>query len=870
MALVMVVSMVAVGGIAAQPAEAQSSGIPAFEDDPKNLDTNEFLVDDDFESDENDGDQTFETIGGALSVAEAGETIYVANGDYDESVLVSKSVSLVGEGAGNDLTDGVVLESDGSGPALEIQADEADVTGMTILGNGTSAVSLTKGSPSENVKNLQFVDNIVAADGGQIGLESEPMNFGGPFNAPVNQIRDNQFTVKSGASADTLVFVGGSAAGTGSQQPGENLDPGEVSFLIEDNEFTTDFPTTPGATGVSLHFEATKGIVTGNQFPADGDGGPYEAIVAGNDNEFTANVMDSGGFGAGLVLAGGSGNFLASENTIENAGGPGVEIETQTSDVAIDTNLIRDNTGDGVAASTVTDLSVTNNDIENNDGDGVSVSNSTNVTVASNTGIVGNGGDGVNVATSSNVDVLGNNANDNGGTGIYVLSSGSVLVEGNNAEENDDDGIWVDSTEGTQVLDNFARENGFGHGIHASGSAGGLLIGSNTVVDHDLPQQMDDPVGILVDNVETGMVADNEVVNNIDGIRVNGADSAVGIERNLVDGYERGIAFESYNTEDPSYAVYNALLDDAEDVVNNEDDTVEAVLNYYGTGPNASDLHDVSDLAQVGGSGDVIYDPFLTANPVQAGSGNGVTESGDVDTAGTDNTREYAHELTLEGDGDGTASDALTIAFPAPVDGTVGEVFADLPAGTQVFAYNASADQWVQAGSISNQRVSALDAFVVTGLEGGEEATVAFEYDNNLAPQGKNLEEGWNLVGAPQKNTVSTAFSGIISSENSQVNGPVRDASDMPRFVDDTTAQREGADLWYESTEDASGDDFGTVIGDDLAGADSIVSPYSGYWVLVDADDTGDAFIGAATSSGASASTEVDDLQTSQTASQLV
>ena len=866
MALAMVVSMVAIGGIAAQPAAAQSG----FPSDADALQDNELLVDDDFQPGEvNDSDLVFETIQGAVDEAEStnpGTKIYVRTGDYDESVVVDNELELIGQ---QDPNDEVRVVADQGSPALEIEADRIDVSGMTFVGNGASAVLLTNGSSSDNVKSLDFVDNRVIADDGQIGFESQPMSFGEPYENPVNELRDNVFTVKNGENADTLVFIGGSAAGTGAQQPGAGLDPGEVSYLIEDNEFATDLFTTPGATGVSLHFEASQGVVTGNQFPADGDNGPYEVVVAGDGNEFTANLLDSGGFGAGLVLFTGSSDFLASQNTIENADGPGVLIEDGSEDVEIDDNLISDNAGQGVVAEAATDLSITNNDIENNDDSGVDVTASINVTVASNTGIVSNGGNGVIVSGSSNVDILGNDTNDNNATGIYVIGGSDVLVEGNNAEENEVDGIWVDATEGTQVLDNFARENGYGHGIHASESTGQLLIGSNTVMDHDEPG-MTDPVGILLDSVQTGMVVDNEVVNNDDGIRVEGAGGVVGIERNLVDGYERGIAFESYNTDDPPYAIYNALLDDTEDVVNNEDDTVEAILNYYGTGPDADDLHDISDLAQFGGSGDVIYDPFLTANPVQAGSGNGVTETGDVDTAGTDNTQEYAHELTLEGDGDGTASDALTIAFPAPVDGTVGEVFADLPAGTQVFAYNASADQWVQAGSISNQRVSALDAFVVTGLEDGEEATVAFEYDNNLAPQGENLDQGWNLVGAPQKNTVGTAFSGIISSENSQVLGPVRDATDMPRFVDNATAQREGADLWYESTEDASGDDFGTIIGDDLADADSIVSPYTGYWILVDEDDTGNAFIGAGTSSGSSAATEVSDLQTSKTATQLV
>lgn len=865
MALAMVVSMVAIGGIAAQPAAAQSG----FPGDANDLQDNELLVDDDFQPGEiNDSDLVFETIQGAVDEAEStnpGTKIYVRTGDYDESVVVDNELELIGQ---QDPNDEVRVVADQGSPALEIEADRIDASEMAFVGNDASAVLLTNGSSSDNVKSLDFVDNRVIADGGQIGFESQPMSFGEPYENPVNELRDNVFTVKNGENADTLVYIGGAAAGTGAQQPGAGLDPGEVSYLIEDNEFATDLFTTPGATGVSLHFEADQGIVTGNQFTADGDSGPYEAVVAGDSNEFTANLLDSGGFGAGLVLFDGSSDFLASQNTVENADGTGVVIGDQTEDVEIDGNLISDNAGNGVLATGVTtDLSITNNDIENNDGNGVDVTASTNVTVASNTGIVSNGGNGVIVSGSTNVDILGNDANDNTDTGIYVISSSDVLVEGNNAEENGIDGIWVQDTDGTQVLDNLVRENGFGHGIHALDSSGQLLIGSNTVEDHDDPA-MSDPVAILLDNVEGASVEDNELLSNTEGIRVDGADTTVGIERNLIDGYDTGIAFEEYNTSDPSYAIYNELGVEtgAVDIVNNESaHELEAILNYFGTGSSVASTHDIADFAELGGSGEVVYDPFLPdESPVDDSPARGVTSSSAIDTSGPSDTQEFAHELTLEGSGNGLGTNALTIAFPADVEGTVVEVFDDVPAGTQVLAYDAATDSYVPIASMPAEPVSALDAFLVTGLEGGEEATVTFEYTGSATPETKNLDEGYNFVGAPQKNNVSVAFSGTVSSEDSVVLHTFRDAEDQPDFTDTTTAQRNGDDLWFESTEDASGDSNFAVIGSDLDTATDTVSPYTGYWVFVDEDDTGNAEIGSVYPADGSAETEVVLLRTSQ------
>ena len=981
MALVMVVSMVAIGGIAMQPVAADHTG--EFPDGIDDLDSDEFLVDDDFEDGElDDFDQAFEEIGAAVDDADAGYTVYVAEGEYTENAVVDTQVDIIGEDQGDDQFDGVQLEADDPAqPALDIQADFITVTHMTFIGGDDAAVSLSGSSGTDNVKDLDFEHNIVVADDGGTGLDAVPMSQGEPDDG--NNIVDNTFTVTPDADAEALAFIAGGAVSEGDEQPD--------GYTVADNTFTTETPVgfDDGTTDISLHLESDDATVENNEFPSEGagEGAPYDVAVAGDDNEVLSNDLSSAGFTDGLFLVGDG--VLATDNAVDGANANGVLVGGGSADVTVDDNEITNSGAWGVNATDVGDLDVTDNDLDDNLG-GVIVDDSSAVDVADND-ILDSGVEGVDVSGSTDVMIDGNlvDAEDDDGAGISVASSDDVVVSENDVFYNDDGGISLDDigvvdndvaadvadneistsgggislddiTGGAAVMANHVEENAAdgltvmtvigdldvtdnevlmnaGDGVTIENVAeGDTMVEMNTVEDNDATLQ--DNHGISVEAVADLFIEDNEVTNNDDdGILVsdammvevtandvdshdeNGIDVAdtvsthvmsndvtdagdgitvsdaaddariemnhvedvgtgitldapdvtasAAIELNRLDDYDTGIAFDSFNLEQPPYAVYNALLDgeaDA-DVSNAEETAVEAILNFYGTGDSAADLHDISDLADF--DGDVVYDPFLTANPVMDAA-DGVEASDDVDVAGPDNTQSFGHELTLVGDGDGTSTDALVVAFPAPVDGTVDEVFDDVE-DAQVFAYDATDDEFVPAGDIGDESVGALDAFIVTGLADGEDATVAFEYNDNLGPVTEDLEEGWNLVGAPQKKVLNDAFT-TISSEDSQVNHFLRDADDMPRFVDDTTATFDGEDLWFESTDDASGEPAPfSIAGDALNDADEIVSPYTGYWILVDGDDTGDAQIGSSVPGGTSAGSEVSLLNIHQTPAEL-
>jgi len=76
-------------------------------------------------------DEDYETIQQAIDAASVGDVIYVRNGLYNESVVVNKTLSLVGENKFNTIIDG-----GGSGNVILITADNVTVTGFTLRNSG--------------------------------------------------------------------------------------------------------------------------------------------------------------------------------------------------------------------------------------------------------------------------------------------------------------------------------------------------------------------------------------------------------------------------------------------------------------------------------------------------------------------------------------------------------------------------------------------------------------------------------------------------------------------------------------------------------------------------------------------------------------
>lgn len=266
-------------------------------------------------------------------------------------------------------------------------------------------------------------------------------------------------------------------------------------------------------------------------------------------------------------------------------------------------------------------------------------------------------------------------------------------------------------------------------------------------------------------------ITDSQFVNNTRAIRIQSTD---------------GLPQTAYG-ENGFISVKNSSFEDNEmSIVNgDEDSVVDASLNWW----DGDDGPDVSAI-----DGVVSYAPYLTELPE------------DLESDRVWKTTSYAHEITLKADGE-----LRSVAFPAPVSGTVEEVFPRDVNGT-IYAYDG--DSWQTGNEIADKDIDALDAFIIAIDSDSKDMQLRFEYesDDSIAPTmtSTGLEAGWNFVGAPQQDSSADAFASSTADVSKVFNPADRELSYLPYGL-------------YGTHEPVNPE---------------VVSPYQGYWVFANDDGT--------------------------------
>ena len=266
----------------------------------------------------------------------------------------------------------------------------------------------------------------------------------------------------------------------------------------------------------------------------------------------------------------------------------------------------------------------------------------------------------------------------------------------------------------------------------------------------------------------------NSTIKNVSAWEYSGV--GIGVDGSDDDGYA-----------DPKelYVEGNTFLENKYDLLNKNDSAVlDGTLNWFGeTEANGSDMVNA------------MYDPFLSEPPAEL----------DAETQQElYETTSYAHDIVVPADGD-----VHSVAFPAPVEESVHEVFT-IPNG-DVFKFEDGT--WTRIKNIDDEGIDALDAFMVKN-DGDEDVRLSFEYNTSSEPAptmtSAHLEPGWNFVGAPQQDSSTDAFSSSTASV-SKVFRPAKSAHSLPWGL------------------------YGT---DDTRVNPEVVSPFQGYWVFANEDGT--------------------------------
>jgi len=118
------------------------------------------------------GGQDHATIQAAIDAASPGDTIRVHNGTYNESVIVNKTVTLIGNGSANTIIDG-----GGNGQSiLDITANRVNISGFNVRHTGIMGRSLAAGISIYGGDNCKIENNNCSYNAMGIVLENTTNN----------------------------------------------------------------------------------------------------------------------------------------------------------------------------------------------------------------------------------------------------------------------------------------------------------------------------------------------------------------------------------------------------------------------------------------------------------------------------------------------------------------------------------------------------------------------------------------------------------------------------------------------------------------------------------------------------------------------
>jgi hypothetical protein len=247
-----------------------------------------------------DGSAMFQTIGAALAVAIDGDEILVRPGDYRESLEISMSVTIQGDGS----VDEILIQPSGELGCLELRAGEGTISGISFAwpesesierrGFDSSLISITGGKWTlDDIRAGDFAGDAIRASGHSvIALRGIRVASRGPGvvvegHASINLL-DSEIE-----AFPTGVFINSSAS---HRMQRCRVDAEEAlvvhnaaSVVIDDNDLVGE---------VELHNVAIASVIS-NRLSSPTIG----LVVEGGGGRYSGNQIDSRGIGL-RVLAG--------------------------------------------------------------------------------------------------------------------------------------------------------------------------------------------------------------------------------------------------------------------------------------------------------------------------------------------------------------------------------------------------------------------------------------------------------------------------------------------------------------------------------------------------------------------------------------
>jgi parallel beta-helix repeat protein len=286
----------------------------AFKIQPVRAEPRTWTVDD-------DGPADFSKMQDAINAANSGDTIYVYNGTYYESIVVNKTLLLIGENRA-----ATIIDANGTGNVVVIQADNSTAEGFTIR-NGGFGVAIMGNSTNRYTGNV-VAGNTFINDADAIALSTCDKNTvanntfeNNGFNIIVGWINplaswdvtsNNNTIVRNNVTQGLEgIIILNSTDNIVSENNVSNITDKGITFLMSALSY---YPFTPVVTNNSICNNVIVNCTSGLSLSGQDSYG-YETQGPGSCNNITENVIQNNELG---LYINDVGNNTIMGNTIAN------------------------------------------------------------------------------------------------------------------------------------------------------------------------------------------------------------------------------------------------------------------------------------------------------------------------------------------------------------------------------------------------------------------------------------------------------------------------------------------------------------------------------------------------------------------------
>ncbi len=475
------------------------------------------------------GPGNYTTIQGAITDANAGDTIFVYNGTYYENLVITKTLTLVGEDK-----DTTVINSGGTSHGAHVSSDWVNITGFTFFGSDFMSEPFP-GIQLGYVQNCLITNNTFLKNYYGISLHESHNN-----TIASNVIADGKQGISIALSNDNKIedniianHLRAIDVHSSVRDVISNNTMIENSIILEGSQVehwnTHIIDTANTVNGRPVHYWKNE---TGGTIPS----GAGEVILANCTEVVVENqYLHNGSLGIELGF---STDIVMRNN----------DISARISGITLyfsDRNRIRGNnatdSGSGIMMYFSNDTSI---DWFNASGNGAGIFfwHCANNTIEN--GTFSRNADGINLHYSVNNAIRNNNVTSSVQVGVYLVRSSENTVANNTVTSNTRPGLQMYYSHGNEVLNNI---------ISSNVRFGALLTESDGNVIHSNDLSRNGEYGIFLHNSDNNQIAENRVMQNGGGINLTFSSNNMVFHNNIANNGEQAYDDRDTNHWDDGY-----------------------------------------------------------------------------------------------------------------------------------------------------------------------------------------------------------------------------------------------------------------------------------------------------------------------------